>query len=152
MLKQKITEALVKYAGASLWVAHYNLAISIQLKSRGYSNLSDNLRTIYHNHSLQSIEIYDYIAKQGSMPQIRDLTDIPVEFGQTHEAIEHSLVQTIRLTDALESLMDMLLQAKDHTTYATFQYLLKEQFEEEVLLSKIAEKIKRDIAISNKTQ
>ena len=135
MLKQKITEALVKYAGASLWVAHYNLAISI-----------------YHNHSLQSIEIYDYIAKQGSMPQIRDLTDIPVEFGQTHEAIEHSLVQTIRLTDALESLMDMLLQAKDHTTYATFQYLLKEQFEEEVLLSKIAEKIKRDIAISNKTQ
>ena len=92
---------------------------------------------------MQSIEIYDYIAKQGSVPQIRDVTDIPVEFGQTYEAIEHALVQTIRLTDALESLMEMLLQAKDHTTYATFQYLLKEQFEEEVLLSQMAEKLKR---------
>ena len=152
MLKQKISEALATYAGALLWVAHYNLAISIQLKSKGYYSLSDNLRTIYHNHSLQSIEIYDYIAKQGSMPQIRDVTDIPVEFGQTHEAVEHSLVQTIRLTDALESLMDMLLQAKDHTTYATFQYLLKEQFEEEVLLSKIAEKLKRDMTFANKKQ
>ena len=142
MLKQKITEALITYAGASLWVAHYNLAISIELKSKGFYTLSDNLRTIYHNHSLQSIEIYDYIAKQGSVPQIRDVTDIPVEFGQTYEAIEHALVQTIRLTDALESLMEMLLQAKDHTTYATFQYLLKEQFEEEVLLSQMAEKLK----------
>ena len=143
MLKQKITEALITYAGASLWVAHYNLAISIELKSKGFYTLSDNLRTIYHNHSLQSIEIYDYIAKQGSVPQIRDVTDIPVEFGQIYEAIEHALVQTIRLTDALESLMEMLLQAKDHTTYATFQYLLKEQFEEEVLLSQMAEKLKR---------
>ena len=127
MLKQKITEALITYAGASLWVAHYNLAISIELKSKGFYTLSDNLRTIYHNHSLQSIEIYDYIAKQGSVPQIRDVTDSPVEFGQTYEAIERALVQTIRLTDALESLMEMLLQAKDHTTYATFQYLLKER-------------------------
>ena len=152
MLKQKITEALITYAGATLWVAHYNLAISIQLKSKGFYTLSDNLRTIYHNHSLQSIEIYDYIAKQGSMPQIRDMTDIPIEFGQTHEAIEHSLIQTIRLTDALESLMDILLQAKDHTTYATFQYLLKEQFDEEVLLTKIIEKVKRDQLQTDKKQ
>ena len=152
MLKQKITEALIAYAGASLWVAHYNLAISIQLKSKGYHTLSDNLRTVYNNHSLQSIEIYDYIAKHGSMPQIRDITDIPVEFGQTYEAIEHSLVQTIRLTDALESLMDLLLQAKDHTSYVTFQYLLKEQFEEEVLLSKIAERLKKDKSISSQKQ
>ena len=148
MLKKKITEALITYAGASLWVAHYNLAISIQLKSKGYYSLSDNLRTIYHNHSLQSIEIYDYIAKQGSMPQIRDVTDIPVEFGQTYEAIEHSLVQTIRLTDALESLMDILLQAKDHTTYAAFQYLLKEQFEEEVELSKIVDRAKTEVKLT----
>ena len=48
--------------------------------------------------------------------------------------------------------MDILLQAKDHTTYATFQYLLKEQFEEEVLLSKIAEKLKRDITITSQKQ
>lgn len=152
MLKQKISEALATYAGALLWVAHYNLAISIQLKSKGLYDLSDYIRRLYQKHISQSIDIYDYIAMQGSVPQIRNMDEIPSTFGSSDEAIEHSLVQTIRLTDALESLMDILLQAKDHTTYATFQYLLKEQFEEEVLLSKIAEKLKRDITISSQKQ
>ena len=142
MLKQKIAEALTTYAAASLWVAHYNLAISIQLKSKGYEKLSENLRLIYRNHSTQSIDIYDYIAKQGSVPQIRDLTDIPATFGKTYEAIERSLVQKVRLTDALEELMDILLEAKDHTTYATFQYLLKEQLDEENMLNRIIDNVK----------
>lgn len=143
MLKRKITEALTTYAGASLWVAHYNLAISLQLKSKGRDALSDYMRTLYRNHAEQSIDIYDYIAKQGTMPHISNIEEIPNTFGKSHEAVERSLVQTVRLTDALESLMDILLEAKDHTTYATFQHLLKEQFEEEVALSKIADKIKQ---------
>ena len=142
MLKQKITDALSTYAGALLWVAHYNLALSIHLKSKGLDCISDYIRSLYNNHAKQSISIYDYIARQGSVPQIRDIVDIPSSFGSTDEAVERSLVQTLRLTDALESLMDILLQAKDHTTYVTFQYLLKEQFEEEVLLSKIIDKVR----------
>lgn len=144
MLKQKISEALATYAGSLLWVAHYNLAISIQLKSKGLYNLSDYIRRLYQKHLSQSIDIYDYIAKQGSVPQIMNVEEIPSIFGSSDEAIERSLIQTIRLTDALESLMDILLQAKDHTTYATFQYLLKEQFEEEVELSKIIERAKTE--------
>ncbi|MBR4119282.1 MAG: hypothetical protein IKK64_04305 [Bacteroidales bacterium] len=142
MLKQKITEALTTYAGALLWVAHYNLSISLNLKTKGYEKLSSHIRTLYQRHIVQSIEIYDYIARQGTVPQIRDMVDIPITFDSPEEAVERSLVQTLRLTDALESLMDIILQAKDHTSYATFQYLLREQFDEEVLLSKLIEKLK----------
>ncbi len=147
MLKQKISEALATYAGALLWVAHYNLAISIQLKSKGLYDLSDYIRTLYKKHISQSIDIYDYIAMQGSVPQIRNMDEIPSTFGTSHEAIERSLIQTVRLTDALESLMDIILQARDHTTYVTFQYLLKEQFEEEVELSKIIDRAKIDVKL-----
>lgn len=144
MLKQRIADALSTYAGALLWVAHYNLALSIQLRSKGLDSISDYIRSLYHTHSQQSINIYDYIARHGTIPQIRDMVDIPSTFGSADEAVERSLVQTLRLTDALESLMDILLQAKDHTTYVTFQYLLKEQFEEEVSLSKIIDKLKNN--------
>jgi ferritin len=43
--------------------------------------------------------------------------------------------------------MDIILQARDHTTYVTFQYLLKEQFEEEVELSKIIDRAKIDVKL-----
>ncbi|MBQ3555142.1 MAG: hypothetical protein IJA09_02880 [Bacteroidales bacterium] len=137
MLKQKITQALTTYAGALLWVAHYNLSISLYLKSKGYDKLSTHIRSLYQKHLSHSVEIYDYIAKHGTIAQISDMVDIPVTFDTPDGAVERSLVQTLRLTDALESLMDILLQSKDYTTYVTFQYLLREQFEEEVLLSKL---------------
>lgn len=143
MLKQKITEALTTYAGVLLWSAHYNLSISLNLKSKGYEKLSCHIRALYQRHVAQSIDIYDYIAMHGTVAQIRDMVDIPITFDTDEEAVERSLVQTLRLTDALESLMDILLQAKDHTTYATFQYLLREQFEEEVLLSKLIDMSKK---------
>ena len=88
MLKQKISEALATYAGALLWVAHYNLAISIQLKSKGLYDLSDYIRTLYQKHISQSIDIYDYIAMQGSVPQIRNMDEIPSTFGSSDEAID----------------------------------------------------------------
>lgn len=145
MIKQKISEALALYAGASLWVAYYNLAISLQLRNQGYDDLSEFLRTIYRNHLEQSEDIYDYMTDQGSIPQIRDIVELPQKFGTVEEALERSLIQTVRLTDTLESLMDILIDAKDHTTYASIQYLLTQQFKEEVAISKKIEKLKRKI-------
>lgn len=143
MLKQRIAEALASHADAAAWSARFFLSISVQMEYEGYSGFSRWMRGKYSEYNCESLSVIDYILEQGTHPVLSDITGIPSEFGDMLEAFEQGLVQLMRLGDSLESVVSLVQEEKDNTTYAKLQPMLLKQVAVEADISRIISRLKR---------
>ena len=87
------------------------------------------------------LKLMRFVNERGGVAQVPTVRAGATDYAGLKEVFESILAHETKVTECINNVVDLCLQAKDYTTHNFMQWYVSEQIEEEALARKILDKL-----------
>lgn len=143
MLKPSIEKALNDQINMELSAFYTYLSMSAYFESLSWQGFAAWLRHHAEEEMMHAMKIFDFIHTRRGRVTLLAL-DAPItEWENVQAAIESALHHEERVTEAINSLMELARNERDLATESFLQWFVDEQVEEEEVVDSLLQKLKQ---------
>lgn len=141
MLKKSVEDALNKQFNAELYSSYLYLAMSAYFESFPLKGFARWMRIQSREEMGHGMKIYDYIIEQQGSPKLAVIEAPKTPWKSAGAVFEQVYAHEQKVTELINSLMDLAIKEKDYATQNFLGWFVKEQVEEEANASEILAQI-----------
>lgn len=142
MLSKTIQKALNEQISKESFASSYYLSMASWCDKSGLPGSKQFLYDHAERERAHMMKLFHYINDAGGHAMKHELKDPPFEFKSLADIFERVLKNEQAVTESINSLVDLCLKEKDHSTFNFLQWYVAEQHEEETLFKSVLDKIK----------
>ena len=142
MITKRMEEALNGQINKELYSAYLYLAMSAYCNKLGMPGAEHWFRMQYDEEVVHMTKMFDYVMQHGGEAYLMQVDEPPREFGSIIEVFESSLEHEQFITRAINDLLDVAVEEKDHASQVFLQWYITEQVEEESNVRDIVDRLK----------
>lgn len=141
MLTKKVENALNKQIEMEGYASNYYLSAASWCDSKGLPGCAGFLYRHADEERMHMMKIFNYVNDAGGHALAPAIKQPPVKFKSLKDLFKAVFDHEIEVTKSINSLVDLCMGEKDHSSYHFLQWYVAEQHEEEKLFRLILDKI-----------
>ena len=142
MLSEKIQDALNKHVNQEFYSSYLYLSMSAYFQSISLSGFANWMRIQAQEELVHAMRFYDFINERNGRVSLYRVADPPVEWKDSVEIFEDILKHEQGVTKAINNLVNLAYDERDHATQIFLQWFVTEQIEEESTAADVLHKLK----------
>lgn len=142
MISEKIEAKLNAQVSREAASSQLYLAMASWAEVEGFEGVSTFLYRQSDEEREHMLKLVKFINERGGRAIVPELKQPPAEFESMRKVFEDLLNHEQEITNAINELVHITLEAKDYTTHRFLQWYVEEQLEEEALAQTILDKLK----------
>jgi len=141
-LSKKLADALNQQINEEMWSSNLYLSMSIYFDKQGLAGCAHWMKKQSQEELEHAYQMIDWCVKRGGIPEIKQINVVPTGWGSTLEVFEHVYEHEVRVSEAIDKLVDLASAEKDKPTQDFLWGFVREQVEEEDTALKVVDKLK----------
>ena len=141
MLHDTISNALNEQIGLEGQSSHTYLTMAVWAETQGFDGVAEFLYTHSEEERQHMLKLMRFVNERGGVAQVPTVQAGATDYAGLKEVFESILAHETKVTECINNVVDLCLQAKDYTTHNFMQWYVSEQIEEEGLARKILDKL-----------
>ena len=141
MLHDTISNALNEQIGLEGQSSHTYLTMAVWAETQGFDGVAEFLYTHSEEERQHMLKLMRFVNERGGVAQVPTVQAGATDYAGLKEVFESILAHETKVTECINNVVDLCLQAKDYTTHNFMQWYVSEQIEEEALARKILDKL-----------
>lgn len=156
MLTNQMTEKLNHQLNLEFYSSNLYLQMSAWCDDQNFSTFARFLRDHAQEEMAHMHRLFDYVQSCGSFAVVGQIDAPAIEYASLGEVFNKAYAHEIKISQAINELVDYALTQKDYSTFQFLQWYVAEQHEEEKLFKTIVDKLelvgnnKRDLFFMDK--
>ena len=142
MLKEKVLKALNEQVNAEQYSALLYLSMSAWFENKGLPGFANWMYVQYQEEVTHANKIFKYVVERNGKAELKAIEQMPVEFESVLQVVEKTLEHEQHVTELINNLVDVAVEARDHATQSFLQWFVDEQVEEEANVNEILDSLK----------
>jgi ferritin len=142
MLKEKVLKALNEQVNAEQYSALLYLSMSAWFENKGLPGFANWMYVQYQEELTHANKIFKYVVERNGKAELKAIEQMPVEFESVLQVVEKTLEHEQHVTELINNLVDVAVEARDHATQSFLQWFVDEQVEEEANVNEILDSLK----------
>jgi ferritin len=142
MLSKALHDAINSQIQAEFSSGYLYLSMAAYFDSINLSGMASWMRAQYREEVSHGMRLYEYLNSRGARVVLKEIEAPKSSFKSPREAFEITLAHEGKVTGMINKLYEMALKEKDYPTQVELQWFIKEQVEEEKMVSGIVEQLK----------
>ena len=142
MLKEKVLKALNEQINAEQYSALLYLSMSAWFEDKGFPGFANWMYVQYQEELTHANKIFKYVVERSGKVELKGIEQMPVEFDSVLQVVEKTLAHEKHVTELINNLVDVAVEARDHATQSFLQWFVDEQVEEEANVTEILDSLK----------
>jgi ferritin len=143
LLKQSVVDALNGQVVEEFGAAAQYIAISLYFEQETLPELAKYFYAQAMEEHEHAMKLLRYITDAGNKPVVPATKAVKNEFESAAAAVQLALDQEMKVTDQINSLVDLSIEERDHLTRQFLQWFVIEQLEEVSTMSDLLSVVKR---------
>jgi ferritin len=143
LLKQTVVDALNRQVVEEFTASLQYIAIAFYFESETLPELAQYFHlqaTEEHGHAMKLLQ---YLSDAGGQPIVPATKEVKNHFETAAEAVQLALNQELKVTEQINSLVDVAAKENDHLTRQFLQWFVTEQLEEVSTMTDLLNVVKR---------
>jgi len=141
MLTKKVETALNKQVEMEGYASNYYLSAASWCDSKGLPGCAQFLYGHADEERMHMMKLFHYINDAGGHALAPNVKQPPLKFKNLKDLFQSVFDHEVAVTTAINNLVDLCMNEKDHSSYNFLQWYVAEQHEEEMLFRTVLEKI-----------
>lgn len=141
MLTKKVETALNRQIEMEAYASNYYLSAASWCDAKGLQGAAVFLYGHADEERMHMMKIFNYVNDAGGHALAPNIKQPPTKFKSLKELFEAVFDHELDVTKSINSLVDLCMNEKDHSSYNFLQWYVAEQHEEETLFRNILDKI-----------
>ena len=141
MLHDTIHEALNEQIRLEGQSSHVYLTMAVWAENQGFDGVAEFLYIHSEEERQHMLKLMRFVNERGGVAKVPTVEAGPTEYSGLKEVFESILDHETRVTESINNVVDVCLQAKDYTTHNFMQWYVGEQIEEEALARRLLDKL-----------
>jgi ferritin len=142
MLKEKVLKALNEQVNAEQYSALLYLSMSAWFEDKGLPGFANWMYVQYQEELTHANKIFKYIVERSGKAEVKAIEQMPADFESVLQVVEKTLAHEQHVTELINNLVDVAVDARDHATQSFLQWFVDEQVEEEANVTEILDSLK----------
>ncbi|MCY1722625.1 ferritin [Prolixibacteraceae bacterium Z1-6] len=142
MLKEKMLAALNEQINAEQYSALLYLSMSANLNDMGLPGFANWMYVQYQEELSHANKFYNYVVERGGKVQLKAIEQVPTKWEGVIDIYKATLEHEQKVTDLINSLVDVAIEERDHATQSFLRWFVDEQVEEEANVTEILDTLK----------
>ncbi len=142
MLKEKVLKALNEQINAEQYSALLYLSMSAWFEDKGFPGFANWMYVQYQEELTHANKIFKYVVERSGKVELKAIEQMPVKFESVLQVVEKTLAHEQHVTELINNLVDVAVEARDHATQSFLQWFVDEQVEEEANVTEILDSLK----------
>jgi ferritin len=142
MIDNKVCAALNGQYNAELYSAYLYMAMASYFESSSLKGFANWMRIQVQEETAHAQKFHDYIVERGGKVAYGAIEAPPADWGSPLAVFELAYSHELVVTRAINRLVDLASEARDHATYNFLQWFVAEQVEEEASFDQIVQQLK----------
>jgi ferritin len=143
LLSQRISDAISRQIVAEFSSAYLYLAMAAHFEGEDLQGFAHWMRIQAQEEASHALVFFNFLTERSGMPVLCGLDAPPAAFGTPQEVFKKVKDHERKVTAAIDELVDLAVQEKDHATRAMLNWFVTEQVEEQSVTSSIHARLKR---------
>lgn len=143
LLKQNVVDALNKQVVEEFSAEGQYIAIALHFDGETLPELCKYFHAQAKEEHMHAMKILQYISDAGGQPIVPTTKEPRDHFETAQEAVELALNQELKVTNQINSLVDLAQKENDHLTREFLQWFVMEQLEEVATMTDLLNVVKR---------
>lgn len=143
LLKQAVVDALNQQVVEEFSAEAQYIAIALYFDRETLPELSHFFHLQAQEEHEHAMKLLQYINEAGGHPLVSATKESKNHFENAEEAVDLALNQELKVTEQINTLVDLAAQEKDHLTREFLQWFVTEQLEEVSSMTDLLNVIKR---------
>ncbi len=143
LLKQSVVDAINKQVIEEFTASLQYIALALHFDSETLPQLA----SFFHIQGLEehghAMKLLQYLNDAGGKPIVPPTKEVKNHFETVEEAVQLALNQELRVTEQINSLVDVAVKENDHLTRQFLQWFVTEQLEEVSSMTDLLNIVKR---------
>ncbi|GAA5112850.1 non-heme ferritin [Orbus sasakiae] len=156
MLTKEMTKKLNDQLNLEFYSSNLYLQMSAWCDDQNFSTFGRFLRDHAKEEMGHMQRLFDYVQDCGSLAIVGQIDAPETQFNSLSDVFQKAYAHEIKISQAINELVDYALTKKDYSTFQFLQWYVAEQHEEEKLFKTIVDKLnlvgdnKRDLFFMDK--
>jgi ferritin len=142
IVRPEVVDALNKQIISEFHASAQYIAIAIFFEAEGLPELAAFFYRQSDEEREHALKMVRFLLDAGASPLVSATPAVQNGFDSASEAVQLALTQELTVTDQINSLVELSLETKDHTTNQFLQWFVTEQVEEVSTMSQLLQTIK----------
>ncbi len=142
MIKEKVAQALNQQFNKEMFSAYFYLGMSAHSESIGMRGASHWFMAKFVEEQDHAMKIYRYVLEQGAEVELFSVDKPDQGWSGLSEMLERTLEHERTVTQSVNDLMDVAVEARDHATQIFLHWFVTEQIEEEATVGDLIARLK----------
>jgi len=142
MLKEKLEKALNEQINAELYSSYLYLSMSAYFEDKNLKGFANWMRVQAQEEVVHAMKIYDFINERAGRVNLKPIEGPQTEWESPLAVYEEAYKHECHVTDLINKLVDLSIEASDHATNAFLQWFVTEQVEEEASADDIVQQLR----------
>ena len=142
MISDKMAQAINDQINRELYSEYLYMAMAACFEAanlKGFAHWMIKQAEEEHTHAMK---MYEYMCDQGARVKLQAIQEPPFEWATPLAGFEAVLEHEKHVTAAINKLVELAIEEKDHATEIFYQWFVTEQVEEEATAQGIVETLK----------
>jgi ferritin len=142
MITERLQKAMNEQVTAELWSANLYLSMSLYMQRTGYAGMAHWLKKQWEEECGHAWKLANYIVQRDGRAVVDKVDVVPDDFGTPLEVFEQVYKHECRVSQMIDTLLDVAIEAKDKATQDFLWGFVREQTEEEATALDIVGRLK----------
>ena len=142
MIKKEVLDAMNEQINAESYSAFMYLSMAAYFENMGLPGFANWMKVQYQEEAAHALKFFNYVAGRGGKVVLKAVEQVPVEFDGIVDVFEKTLVHENHVTELINNLMNIAVEASDHASQSFLKWFVDEQVEEESNVEKILATLK----------
>lgn len=142
MIQKKIENAINKQINKELFSEYLYLSMATWFAAEGLDGFENFFIVQAQEERFHAMKFYNFIKERGGRVILKKLEDPKTDFESIEEIFKLALDHEIFISNSINEIMDIAIDAKDHATKSFLNWYVDEQVEEEANMQAILDKLK----------
>lgn len=142
MIKKEVLDAMNEQINAESYSAFMYLSMAAYFENMGLPGFANWMKVQYQEEAAHALKFFNYVAGRGGKVVLKAVAQVPVEFDGIVDVFEKTLVHENHVTELINNLMNIAVEASDHASQSFLKWFVDEQVEEESNVEKILATLK----------
>lgn len=141
-LSRKLSDALNIQINEEMWSANLYLSMSIYFEKINLTGCAHWMKKQSQEEMEHAYMMIDWSLKRGGNTELKQINVVPTGWGTPLEVFEHVYEHEVRVSAAIDKLLEIALEDKDNASQDFLWTFVREQVEEEEMAQKVLERFK----------
>ena len=143
MINEKIQTALNDQINAEFGAFYTYLSMSAYFEAENLPGFAAWMHNHAREEQVHAMKIYGFINERNGRVQLKALEGPTTSWNSTVAVFEDALRHEQKVTRLINELVDLSIKENDHATHSFLQWFVDEQVEEEAIVDKVLQDLKR---------